>query len=202
MQTKATGNAAAQAMMAGKARGSATQKMAPSAQTGRKGLSLGAVPPTQNTAAVQQDDDKGEGPVRQVLESVFGYEEDSVRSQLDQPDPTYDEVSSEGSGWEPTPHWMVGSHDDGQGQPEEKWLSGDGQEVIYDGDTHEALTDPEHAGTYNFVNPVAPSWDLLWDPAAQTEFATHNAGHFIFDMLPYYGPQAEDWMQDNASKLS
>ena len=59
MQTKATGNAAAQAMMAGKARGSATQKMAPSAQTGRKGLSLGAVPPTQNTAAVQQDDDKG-----------------------------------------------------------------------------------------------------------------------------------------------
>ena len=66
-------------------------------------------------------------------------------------------------------------HDNGQGRPEGKYVFDDGREAVYDGDTNQLITDPEYAGTYNYISPKkgAP-----W-------YHPKNIGHGIVDVLPF-----------------
>ncbi len=78
------------------------------------------------------------------------------------------------------PHYMLGNHDNGKGATEKKYIFPDGREAVYDGDTGQLITNPNIKGTYNYVNPVIPSWNPLKWPG----FVVGNTGHFFADMLP------------------
>ncbi len=56
-------------------------------------------------------------------------------------------------GWTELPPSQSVFHDNGTGLPERKFIHVDGREAVYDGDTGQVITDPEVAGTYNYVNP-------------------------------------------------
>ena len=80
------------------------------------------------------------------------------------------------------PPAMSQLHDDGLGQPEQKFIFPDGREAVYDGDTGQLVTNPLFKGTYNYVNPAEPSWNpLKWAGTVR-----RGLGHFFADMLPYY----------------
>ncbi|MBI5138056.1 MAG: hypothetical protein HZA24_12075 [Nitrospirae bacterium] len=94
--------------------------------------------------------------------------------------PTADEVLA--SGWQRLPDYMSVLHDNGVGHPEQKFIFPDGREAVYDGDTGRLITDPRHAGTYNYVTPTIPSWNPLTWP----ETTARGVGHAVVDVLPYY----------------
>jgi len=83
---------------------------------------------------------------------------------------SYDDVAND-------PNWELYSedksiyHNDGIGKPELKFVHKDGREIIFDGDTHEVVTDPNLEGTYNFSNPDGIDGTIM---------------HAIQDVLPYY----------------
>jgi hypothetical protein len=70
-----------------------------------------------------------------------------------------------------------------QGAPEEKFVSDDGQEAVFDGDTHRLLYDPRYMPTYNYVNPMRAS-DVN-SVSAAASFVGRNVGHFVADVVPY-----------------
>ena len=60
----------------------------------------------------------------------------------------------------------------------------DGREVVFDGDTHEIVTDPRWMGTYNYVTP-APLPNGFGDVKGALNWAGQGAGHFFLDVAPY-----------------
>ena len=72
-------------------------------------------------------------------------------------------------------------HDNGIGNPEQKFIHDKGREAIYDGDTGGLVTDPDLRGTFNYVPPEPFSFNpLLWD-----DYIINNGGHILYDVLPY-----------------
>ncbi len=98
--------------------------------------------------------------------------------------PSYEEAIAEGSQWQLLPESQSIFHDNGEGKPELKFIHPDGREAVFDGDTHELVTDPEFAGTYNYVNP-APAPENWYDLAGWGSFAAKGLGHVVADVLPY-----------------
>jgi hypothetical protein len=78
------------------------------------------------------------------------------------------------SGWVKLDEGKAKYHQNHIGLPEIKYVNTTtGQEVVFDGDTHEVITDVRIAGTYNYVTTTEYiSWGSI--------------GHFFNDMLPYY----------------
>ncbi|MCK5241726.1 hypothetical protein KAR34_04670, partial [bacterium] len=99
--------------------------------------------------------------------------------------PLYEEIDGM-LGWRPIRFGQTKYHQNGYGKPELKYIHIDGREVIYDGDTHEIVTDPRYKGTYNYCNTAKDPkpWHKIvveWPTLAAT-----YTNHFVFDMLPYY----------------
>lgn len=76
-------------------------------------------------------------------------------------------------------------HDNGVGQPELKYIHPDGREAVFDGDSLEAVEDPEYKATYNYVTPSEMPQNIF-DLAGGGKFVVDGVGHFGADMLPYY----------------
>ena len=91
----------------------------------------------------------------------------NVRSALNNPLPRSPPVDGE-NGWHLLPLEQSIFHDNGDKYPECKYVNDDGREAVYDGATHQIITDNRYAGTYNFINPQ-----------------TSKIGHAILDVLPY-----------------
>ena len=89
--------------------------------------------------------------------------------------PPSDECESE---WKKLPPWQSQYHDNGTGQPEEKYVHPDGREVVYDGDTKRPIIDPALQGSYNYVNPATKGDSAL-------SWTWRSIGHFCADVLPY-----------------
>ncbi len=66
-------------------------------------------------------------------------------------------------------------HDNGDSYPEHKFIFNDGREAVYDGLSQDLITNPEYAGTYNYVNPK---------PGAPW-YHPKNILHGIVDVVPY-----------------
>ena len=98
--------------------------------------------------------------------------------------PQYSEVNSEGSGWYLLPPEQSIYHDNGSGNPELKYITDDGREAVFDGDTLKPMTNPEYIATYNYC-PLyqLPSDANVWDYFL---VGVSAIGHFFTDMLPYY----------------
>ena len=90
-----------------------------------------------------------------------------VRGALNSPLPPNPPIDGEG-GWHLLPPEQSIFHDNGDKYPECKYVNDDGREVVYDGATHQIITDIRYVGTYNFINPQ-----------------TSKLGHFLVDVLPY-----------------
>lgn len=146
------------------------------------------------------DSDEQEGGIpflgRSLFEEVFGYEESSVRSQLQGGTPTSEELASD-PGWTELPQAFTGSHDNGEGSPERKFVHTSGREAIVDGSTGEVINDPEIGGTFNFINPRGPSLALLTNPLERARFIAQNIGHGIVDYAPHVIPQVEQALSGN-----
>ena len=103
--------------------------------------------------------------------------------------PSYAQASEEGSQWKLLTAAQSIYHDNGQGQPELKFIHFDGREAVYDGDTLQLVTDPRYVGTYNYVNTMsmpAPTGEVFYDTVSAGMFMAANAGHFVMDVIPYY----------------
>ena len=90
-----------------------------------------------------------------------------VRGALNSPLPPNPPIDGEG-GWHLLPPEQSIFHDNGDKYPECKYVNDDGREVVYDGATHQIITDIRYVGTYNFINPQKS-----------------KLGHFLVDVLPY-----------------
>ncbi len=73
-------------------------------------------------------------------------------------------------------------HDNDKGEKEQKFIFPDGREAVYDGDTDKLMDSGPLRGTFNYVNPSAPSLNPLTWPEA----GIRGVGHFGADMLPFY----------------
>ena len=103
------------------------------------------------------------------------------REQLNQPYPSYEEVTAENSLWILLPPEQSIYHDNGVGAPEKKYIHPDGREAVFDGDTHEPVTDPQYMATYNYSVPYYNPEEGLTVKTVTSYFL-----HFVKDMLPYY----------------
>ena len=76
-------------------------------------------------------------------------------------------------------------HDNGIGKPELKYITNDGREAVFDGDTLKPVTDPRYIATYNY----SPLYEIPQSGAGivdYSKFVDSAVGHFFLDMLPYY----------------
>ncbi len=75
-------------------------------------------------------------------------------------------------------------HNNGVGKPELKYITADGREAVFDGDTLQPVTDPRYMGTYNY----SPLYELPDNAGAidYLKWANSGLGHFLCDMVPYY----------------
>ena len=106
------------------------------------------------------------------------------REKLNGKHPTYEEVITKDSGWVLLPPEQSIYHDNGIGKPELKFITSDGREAVFDGDTLLPITDPKYIATYNYVSLYQLPEDAnMWD---YLKLAGSAAGHFFCDMLPYY----------------
>lgn len=105
--------------------------------------------------------------------------------------PAYEECDDKKNGWEKLPPEMSIYHDNKIGKPELKFVHPDGREAVFDGDTLKPIVDSKLKATYNYVTPIQLK-DLdyiLWDihaPVHLIEYTGKGAGHFIFDMVPFF----------------
>lgn len=144
------------------------------------------------------DERKGGVPFfgRGLLEEVLGYEESSLRSQLQRGTPTAEEVATDPAWTELIP-WFVGSHDNGDDSPERKYVHSSGREAIVDGATGEVIDDPEIGGTFNYINPRNPTKELLTNPLERARFIGQNVGHGVLDLAPHVLPRWEQTILGN-----
>ena len=99
--------------------------------------------------------------------------------------PTYSEVNDRNSGWNLLPESQSIYHDNGVGKSELKYITDDGREAVFDGDTLEPVTDPRYIATYNYC----PLYQMPSTGAGVLDYvklAGSGVGHFFADMLPYY----------------
>lgn len=85
-------------------------------------------------------------------------------------------------------------HQNGIGEDEIKIVYTSGAEFLFDGDTHELVTDTDIMGTYNYIN--ATSWDdNVHGVGSFIEFGVAGAGHMVVDVVPYWilGDTRGDW---------
>ncbi|MGQ7246176.1 RHS repeat-associated core domain-containing protein, partial [Halomonas sp. V046] len=95
--------------------------------------------------------------------------------------PTYREAVGRNSQWQKLPESQAIFHDNGIGKPEVKFIHPDGREVIFDGDTHEIVTNDKYIGTYNYVNPAPLPTSIGEIP----NFIEKGGAHLILDVVPY-----------------
>ena len=99
--------------------------------------------------------------------------------------PTYSEVNDRNSGWNLLPESQSIYHDNGVGKSELKYITDDGREAVFDGDTLEPVTDPKYIATYNYC----PLYQMPSTGAGVLDYvklAGSGVGHFFADMVPYY----------------
>jgi RHS repeat-associated protein len=99
--------------------------------------------------------------------------------------PTYSEVNDRNSGWNLLPESQSIYHDNGVGKSELKYITDDGREAVFDGDTLEPVTDPRYIATYNYC----PLYQMPSTGAGVLDYvklAGSGVGHFFADMVPYY----------------
>jgi RHS repeat-associated protein len=107
--------------------------------------------------------------------------------------PTHAQASTPGSGWRLMPQSENTFHDNGDAFPEEKYVSDDGREVIFDGYSHHIVTDPCLIGTYNYIVPGERPKGItdLWGIA---NYGVRGLGHWVADVVPYaYGGNVRGW---------
>lgn len=99
--------------------------------------------------------------------------------------PSYSEVNEIDSGWYLLPESQSIYHDNGIGTPELKYITNDGREAVFDGDTLEPITDPRFIATYNYcpLYQITSNDSKIFD---YLKLAASGVGHFFADMLPYY----------------
>jgi hypothetical protein len=98
--------------------------------------------------------------------------------------PTYSEAAAAGSPWRQLSPAQSIYHDNGRGKKELKFVNPDGREVVFDGDTHERITDPNIVGTYNYVT-VLPGTEYS-GILGNIEYGLDIVGHGIVDVVPYW----------------
>ncbi len=116
-------------------------------------------------------------PLLNILE-VFHFE---IRDSLNGKHPEFSDVEYD-KNWILLGELQAKYHDNGIGAPELKYIHKDGREAVFDGDTHQIITDPRYKATYNYVNTDLIPTKLSDIPS----FIINGYGHFLFDMLPYY----------------
>ncbi|WP_283241550.1 RHS repeat-associated core domain-containing protein, partial [Halomonas sp. ATBC28] len=98
--------------------------------------------------------------------------------------PSFKSANSRNSDWILLPESQSIFHDNGIGKPELKFIHPDGREAVFDGDTHELITDPRYMGTYNYVNPSKTPEEWT-DFRGWGDWAIKGVGHGVLDVLPY-----------------
>jgi len=99
--------------------------------------------------------------------------------------PSYSEVNARNSGWYLLPEDQSIYHDNGVGKPELKYITNDGREAVFDGDTLEPIVDPKYMATYNYC----PIYQMPSNGAKVSDYAKlvgSYIGHGFADVLPYY----------------
>ena len=114
--------------------------------------------------------------------------------------PTYSDVTGPNSEWTLLPENQSIYHDDGVGKAELKYVTDDGREAVFDGDTFEPVTDPKYIGTYNYC-PVYQLPDKDARALDYLKVAGSGIGHFVADMLPYYLTLKSNTREQYESKI-
>ena len=99
--------------------------------------------------------------------------------------PSYSAVNKKISGWNLLHKSQSVYHDNGIGKSELKYITDDGREAVFDGDTLAPVTDPRYIATYNY----SPLYQMPSSGAGVSDYAKlagSGIGHFFADMLPYY----------------
>ena len=76
-------------------------------------------------------------------------------------------------------------HDNGIGKSELKYITDDGREAVFDGDTLEPVTDLRYIATYNYC----PLYQMPSAGAGVLDYvkwAGSGVGHIFADMVPYW----------------
>ena len=105
------------------------------------------------------------------------------REQRNGEHPSYIEVTSDGS-WRLLPSGESIYHDNGIGNPELKFVTNDGREAVFDGDTYEIMIDPRYLATFNYCSISTLPEDSVFSDYAL--WVGTRIGHFFADVLPYY----------------
>ncbi len=103
--------------------------------------------------------------------------------------PTYGQCFNNTKEWTLLSPEMSIYHDNGIGKPELKFVHNNGREAVFDGDTHEIIYDSQYRATYNYVTAIEfKGWAHVLNSTYGHlgELLGKGAGHFIFDMIPYY----------------
>ncbi len=114
--------------------------------------------------------------------------------------PTYSDVTGPNSEWTLLPESQSIYHDDGVGKAELKYVTDDGREAVFDGDTFEPVTDPKYIGTYNYC-PVYQLPDKDARALDYLKVVGSGIGHFFADMLPYYLTLKSNTREQYESKM-
>ena len=107
------------------------------------------------------------------------------RSEKNGKHPKYSEVTARNSGWNLLPKNQSLYHDNDVGKPELKYITNDGKEAVFDGDTLEPITDPRYIATYNYC-PLYQMPSTGAGISDYTQLIGSGMGHFFADMVPYY----------------
>ena len=113
--------------------------------------------------------------------------------------PSYEEVMARKDVWRLLPASQSVFHDNGIGKPELKFITSDGREAVFDGDTLEPVTDPRYMATYNYV----PLYEIPSDPNVG-DYAIYGCtwiGHGVADVVPYYITFKSNTREEYAKKI-
>ena len=91
--------------------------------------------------------------------------------------PSYAVVNKNKTKWKKLSWYESIFHNDWTGKAEEKYVNSDGREAVFDGDTHELITDPRIAGTYNYSSPYSLTENPTIDDYKR--YTTSRVKHFV-----------------------
>ena len=114
------------------------------------------------------------------IKSAHHEEREALNKNL----PEYEEATDPDSGWWLLPPEDSIYHDDGKGKPELKYVHEDGREVVYDGDSHQIVTDPRYKGTYNY-HRMMPREYYPDGVSGWVEKQQDGLKHVVDDVIPY-----------------